>query len=106
MKKFPLLTLFIALAVLCSAWSPAYASSGQAETIGATADTATLKITNPLPKAAVVTLRGANDYTFTVPANQTVTKTIAKGSYRYKYNGLPGQEICWYSAVQRRGLYA
>jgi hypothetical protein len=87
MKKFPLLTLFIALAVLCSAWSPAYASSGQAETIGATADTATLKITNPLPKAAVVTLRGANDYTFTVPANQTVTKTIAKGSYRYKYNG-------------------
>lgn len=104
MKKFPLLTLFITLAILCSAWSPAYASTGQAEGASGTANTATLKITNPLPKATVVTLRGSNDYTFTVPANQTVTKTISKGNYRYKYNGCLDKK---YSGIlpYENGLY-
>jgi hypothetical protein len=86
MKKFPLLTVFILLAILYSAWTPAAAASGQAETATAGSGV-TLTISNPLPKATVVTLRGSDDYTFTVPANQTVTKTIEQGKYRYKYNG-------------------
>jgi hypothetical protein len=88
MKKNTLLTLIIALAIFCSAWTPAAASTGQADTVVAAAATGvTLTIANPLPKATVVTLRGANDYTFTVPAGQTVTKTVAQGKYRYKYTG-------------------
>lgn len=87
MKKHPLLTLFVLLAILISAWTPAAAaSSAPAESITATAGV-TLTITNPLPKATVVTLRGSNDYTFTVPANQAVTKTIEQGKYRYSYKG-------------------
>ena len=87
MKKFPLLTLLLTLAVLGSTWTPVSAATGQAMGIVTAATTATLNITNPLPKATVVTLAGTNDYTFTVPANQTIYKTIAKGSYRYKYTG-------------------
>jgi len=92
MKKTTLLTFFIALTILFSAWTPAAASTGQAGTVAATAAaSATLTITNPLPKATLVTLKGANNYTFTVSANQTIEKTIAKGSYRYKYQGCLGQ---------------
>lgn len=81
MKKNTFLPLILLLSMLLSAWSPAPAAASAA------ASGETLTITNPIPKAVVVTLRGSKDYTFTVPANQTVVKTIDQGKYRYKYQG-------------------
>lgn len=83
MKKNTLITLLILFAIAASAWTPANAAASTT----ASSSGETLTITNPMPKATVVTLRGSADYTFTVPANQTITKTIPKGSYRYKYLG-------------------
>lgn len=81
MKKMTYFSLFVILAILCSAWTPTAAGAS------AVASGVPLTIANPLPKAVVISLRGSNDYTFTVPANQTVTKPIAQGKYRYSYTG-------------------
>jgi len=87
MKKTALIALLLTLTSLFSAWTPAAASiSPAADATTATTD-AQLTITNPLPKAVVVTLTGTNNYTFNIQSSKTVDKTIAKGQYRYKYQG-------------------
>jgi hypothetical protein len=90
MKKPTILALFLTLTILLSSWTPIAASTGQAQAdTAATTGTAgvTLTITNPMPKATVVTLTGANHYTFNVLAGQTRIQTINQGDYRYKYQG-------------------
>lgn len=115
MKKYTLFTLIFICSLLFSSWTTAAAATGEQASAVSTRAAApvatdamvssassvtasaavqaaassgkTLTITNPLPKATTVTLSGAGDYTIVVSANQTKTKTIPQGSYRYKYLG-------------------
>jgi hypothetical protein len=86
MKKTNLIALCLALTILLSAWTPAAVSTSQA-LAAATTTAAALTITNPLPKATVVTLTGANNYTLYIQANQTKNFTLETGAYHYKYQG-------------------
>ncbi len=87
MRKTKIIALFLILMTILSNWTPAAASSDKAEANATGSSTATLTITNPLPKATTIFLVGPENYEFYIPAGQIRTKTIEKGTYHFKYIG-------------------
>jgi hypothetical protein len=86
MKKTRYLIITLVLMLLVTSWSPELVTTGWAAPALAS-NPITLTITNPLPKATVVTLTGTKAYTISVPQGATITKTIEAGKYKYSYQG-------------------
>ena len=96
MKKIKVISLLVAIFVLLSIWVPATNSIYPAlnpREAAAAGTNVPLVITNPLPKATVVTLTGPTVMSINVAAGQTVNKSIPKASYKYAYSGCLGKKV-------------
>jgi hypothetical protein len=90
MKTLKVLTVFLALVFVFTAWAPAMANPSAAsspQNEAAAGTSINLTVTNPTPKEITVTLTGKKPYTISVPKGATINKKLDAGQYKYSYKG-------------------
>jgi hypothetical protein len=106
MKKYTIFCLFILFALVVTSWAPAQATTvSPAKPAAVDAASAPLTITNNMPKATTVSLKGPKDYSFYVTQGATINKNIESGTYKYSYAGCGGK-VKKGNLKAKKGVYA